>query len=382
MSLKLKKILFGYLNESVQNLVNIGFPKIIASVLNSNFGKNAYLVGKWYREYDSYGSDRGNKWWSRPTFTMMKSDREIRVYVEMYEMLQKVNTKEEFEKERDLIQKKYMYESLDFSEQKKDLIRYLKTEIENKFLDSSFFDKRIIKDIKNGILTDVKPYEKLDFSDANKKYEEKIIFSDLTPVKSYPNGWRWINVGKRCEYVGNMMRNCGSAGVMSYDEDRTIIALFDKENIPHVVVTYSPNEKRISGDEGGASTPVKNEYADYVLDLAKTLGVNFDSEKTTSKFLKIKYELGDKLKTIKQVPGKSIFNEVYEIKLVDGKVYFTNGYEVISKQELKTFIDDLTPEEKKSIKPKTIFNYVLFAFNPYKDSNSNSVPFYKFIKTL
>lgn len=379
MSLKLKEILFGYLTESVQSLVNIGFPKIIASILNAKFGKNAHTIGKWYKEYDSLGSDRGNKWWKRPVFSMMQSDKEIRQNVEMYEMLQKVNTKEEFEKERDIIQKKYIYESLDFSEQKTDLIEYLKTEIEKELFKSLFFDKRIIKNIMDGTLTDLKPYEKLDFFEANKKYEEKIIFSDLTPVKSYPNGWRWINVGKRCDYVGSMMRNCGSSGVMSYDKDRTIIALFDKENIPHVVVTYSPNEKRISGDEGGAGTPVKNEYADYVLDLSNVLGVNFDSEKTKSKFLRIKHKLGDKLKAIKQVPGKNPFTEVYEIKLTNGKTYLTNGFEVISKEELKTVIENLTPEEKRGIKPKTIFNYVLFAFYPYY---RRSIPIDKFVEAL
>lgn len=379
MSLKLKEILFGYLTESVQSLVNIGFPKIIASIFNAKFGKNAHIIGKWYKEYDLLGSDRGNKWWKRPVFSMMQSDKEIRQNVEMYEMLQKVNTKEEFEKERDLIQKKYMYESLDFSEQKIDLIQYLKTEIEKQLLNSFFFDKRIIKNIMDGTLTDLKPYEKLDFFEANKKYEEKVIFSDLTPVKSYPNGWRWINVGKRCEYVGNMMRNCGSSGVMSYDKDRTIIALFDKENKPHVVVTYSPNEKRISGDEGGAGTPVKNEYADYVLDLSNVLGANFDSEKTKSKFLRVKHKIGDKLKSIKQVPGKNPFTEVYKIKLTNGKVYFTNGYEVISEEELKTVIENLTPEEKRSVKPKTIFNYVLFAFYPYY---RRSIPIDKFVEAL
>jgi hypothetical protein len=255
----------------------------------------------------------------------------------------------------------------------------LKTEIEKQLLNSLFFDKRIIKNIMDGTLTDLKPYEKLDFFEANKKYEEKVIFSDLTPVRSYPNGWRWINVGKRCEYVGNMMRNCGSSGVMSYDKDRTIIALFDKENKPHVVVTYSPNEKRISGDEGGAGTPVKNEYADYVLDLSNVLGANFDSEKTQSKFLRVKHKIGDKLKSIKQVPGKNPFTEVYKIKLTNGKVYFTNGYEVISEEELKTVIENLTPEEKRSVKPKTIFNYVLFAFYPYY---RRSIPIDKFVEAL
>lgn len=44
MSLKLKEILFGYLTESVQSLVNIGFPKIIASIFNAKFGKHDRLL--------------------------------------------------------------------------------------------------------------------------------------------------------------------------------------------------------------------------------------------------------------------------------------------------------------------------------------------------
>lgn len=57
----------------------------------------------------------------------------------------------------------------------------------------------------------------------------------------------------------------------------------------------------------------------------------------------------------------------------------TNGYEVISEEELKTVIENLTPEEKRGIKPKTIFNYVLFAFYPYY---RRSIPIDKFVEAL
>ena len=154
--------------------------------------------------------------------------------------------------------------------------------------------------------------------------------SDLTPLKTYPDGWKWIDAGKKCHIIGDKMRNCGSTGVMGTDADRTMLTLFDPNNEPHVVATYSPNEKRISGVEGGASTQIKPEYIPYVLDLIKTLDVNLDVSHEKSKELKIRYLLGDKIKSLKAI-YESLYNNVYKITTKLGKVFYTDSYQEIGR---------------------------------------------------
>ena len=40
--------------ESKQNLINIGIPEVIAKILFEEFGNNAFLIGKWFKEYNLY----------------------------------------------------------------------------------------------------------------------------------------------------------------------------------------------------------------------------------------------------------------------------------------------------------------------------------------
>jgi hypothetical protein len=198
----------------------------------------------------------------------------------------------------------------------------------------------LIEDIESKKITNLQPYKDLSFSEAKDRYDNIRIFDTKQLIKIYKNGWKWIDVGNRCQLVGKLMKNCGSAGVMSWDEDKTILTLFDKNNKPHVVVTYSPNEKRISGDEGAASTEVKGKYHRYILDLAEHLGVKFDAEKSKSKSLKIKSMLRNRLKNIKKLRGNDLFSEYYEIVLDDGKEYYSDGYSIVAKNDVMAIKDN------------------------------------------
>jgi hypothetical protein len=131
-----------------------------------------------------------------------------------------------------------------------------------------------------------------------------------------------------------MMKNCGSAGLMSLDEDRTMLTLFDNRNKAHVVVTYSPNEKRISGDEGIGGSAVKEKYHDYILDLVKFLGVRFDAQKTKSDHLKVKYLLYDFAQKLEKLPSGGIFDNYFKFS-VNNQEYYTNGYLVVSDADIK-----------------------------------------------
>ena len=134
--------------------------------------------------------------------------------------------------------------------------------------------------------------------------------------------------------MGKLMKNCGSAGLMSRDENRTLLTLFDKNNKPHVVVTYSPNEKRISSDEGIGKSEVKNKYHDYILDLAKFLGVRFDVDRTKSTYLKVKYLLSGVADRLEELPGGER-NDTYFRFSMNNQEYYTNGTLVVSDIDMK-----------------------------------------------
>jgi hypothetical protein len=243
--------------------------------------------------------------------------------------------------------KEYGYSSgdeTDFDQQ--ETLDMLKNEIKNDFFKKPFFSYPIIKDIEIGKLKDLKPYSSLTFEKASDKYDKSRVFKEGEPIKTYSNGFKWIDVGSKCYLVGKQMKNCGSAGVMSTDPDKTIITLFDKNNKPHVMVTYSPNEKRISGDEGQASSAVKEKYHDYILDLAQHLNANFDESRTKSKLLKLKSALKGKYSSIEELSIGGALYEYFKIIMKDGSVYYTNSYEMIPEEEVKKHIPEFSTLRK------------------------------------
>jgi hypothetical protein len=152
------------------------------------------------------------------------------------------------------------------------------------------------------------------------------------------------------------MRNCGSAGVMSSDPDRTIIALFDPNNKPHVMTVYSPNQNRISGDEGRGSSQVKSIYHPYVLDLAKILNAKFDWNISKSKLLQLKYRLNQipaKVSNIRKLfpTDDSTFDEYFTFT-IDNNTYYSNSYSAISKSDTKLLAQKLLNNEITNIYPK------------------------------
>lgn len=313
------------LNENKQEIIALGFPKVIADIISEHFGKNAFLIAKWNRDYSSYKDDPD--WWFRQNTSYFGKNISIGDYVRLYQ----ANNIEEYKKVYyQLYEKEPNTQEYELEEQKE----WLRKRIEHELISSVFFSYlTLIKDIKEGKITDLAPYKKLTYQQAQEKYDKKQMFKDSPIVKSYENGWKWINVGKKCHLLGKLMRNCGSVGVMGNDPDRTIMTLFDKGNKPHVMVTYSPNEKRISGDEGAGSSRVKDQYSDYVVDLAKLLNAEVDT-KTRSKLIKIKSLLGNKIIKIEKLDGGS-YDEFYKITLNDNKEYVTDSFFLISTEDLQ-----------------------------------------------
>jgi len=354
--IKLKSLIL----ESKQSIINLGYPEIIASLFYEKFGNIAYIIANWYKQY--HASQLGKDWFLQAHH---RSSGNFGLF-DMVGMYYSTDTVEHYSKESErlgLSNDDYVESEMDVNYLKKQRELW-KNEIKENLFKSSFFTANtIIIDIESGKLKNLAPYKDLKFWEAALKYDERRVFSEMTPLRVYSNGYKWINVGKRCHLLGHYMANCGSAGLMSWDADRTLLGLFDVNNKPHVVVTYSPNEKRISGDEGPGYSEVKSIYHEYVLDLANYLGVSFDANKSKSKFLQLKYRLKDKASNIKRLDKYcDTFNEYFSFN-IGNKVYYTNGDSIISADDMKTLRDAI---KDKKIKLKQYpRNIIRAAFNRY-----------------
>ena len=316
------------LSESKQSIVSFGFPEIIAKLFYKKFGNNAPLIAKWFR--DSKNNWQNDNWWMWQMGSTSSNRANLADLTKLYHA--SFDEKKYLKAVRDL--------GLAFDTSRvnelylKDMRDSLKDQIEDKLFDDYFFNYSIIKAIADGEIKDLSPYKSLPFQEALRKYEQKKIFKEMKPIKVYKNGYKWINVGKKCSLVGDQLNNCGSAGLMSWDRDSTMIVLFDQFNKAHVVVTYSPNEKRISGDQGGASTAVKTKYHKYVLDLSDILDARFDYSKSKSILLSLKYRLKNKAKNIQQLRKNNFYDSAFRFVIGDTP-YYSNEHTAVLASELE-----------------------------------------------
>lgn len=337
--------------ESKQEIINLGYPKIIADVFFEKFGRNSFLIAKWFKDSKKHSFHKGkDDDWFIISQRQLGRGQDMADLINLYLAAEK-ESPEDYKKvlkyigitPDDEIDESYLYnQKIELAEQ-----------IREDFTKDYFFRSKIINDIHTGVLKDLSPYKKLSFEEAEDRYDEKRIFKDKQPIKTYPDGYKWIDVGPKCSLIGKLMKNCGSSGVMGTDKDRSIITLFDKENKPHVVVVYHPNEKRLSGEESAASQPVKEKYHAYVLDLADYLGVTFDTGRSKSKLLSIKYIFRGKLKRIETVGEPTPYNEYYRLTMTNGTVYYTDGNYVISKTNVANLRDYPFKKHYDYTKPKT-----------------------------
>jgi hypothetical protein len=319
--------------ESKQELVRLGYPEVVAKVLHKHFGKNAYLIGKWFISYRFGDREVPENWWLQITSN-------FRQHISLYDLTylhDSTSSAEEYVKalkKLDLRTDEGEVYDDDYLHRQREA---LADEIEEQFLQETYFSNTIIQAIKDGKLTDVAPYRNMPFWSAQEAYDKKKVFEDAKPLKAYPNGYRWIDAGNRCHLVGSQMKHCGSVGVMGMDKDRTMLVLFGPENKAHVTVTYSPNEKRISGDVGVGSSAVKSKYHDYILDLSQMLGARFDADQSKSKLLSLKYLLKDKADQVEPLDDlSSTWDEFFRV-VIGGQEYYTNSHVVVSGQDLAKF---------------------------------------------
>lgn len=97
--------------------------------------------------------------------------------------------------------------------------------------------------------------------------------------------------------------------------------------------------------EGGASTIPREEFDNYILDLVDVLGIQFDTEKSNSKSLKLKSLLKDKYSEITRVSTGNSTNEYFLVVLKNGNRFYTNSYSLIPANRIETLIRNNDPED-------------------------------------
>lgn len=332
------------LAASQSNIVNLGYPKILAKIFDERFGKNAFTIARWMKELHVPGdTDWLNKIGRRPGSWM--ADGDLKKCLGLFNAAQTA-----IDKGAPAIYVKYKREN-DFgvmdselsltSDDLRETQQYLISEMTEEIVGDLFFYYSIGRDILSGKLTNLAPYKKLSFREALDKFNEKKVFQDQKPFKVYPDGWRWINVGNKCELIGGKMQNCGSAGVMGSDPDRTMYALFDTSDNPHVLLTHSPNEKRISGVEGIGGSTIKDKYSDYVMDLVDMLGADYDIGKSQTKILNLKTSLRGVTKDLTRITD-DLYSEIFSFHDESGRFYYTDSFNVMSAddvEKIKNFLN-------------------------------------------
>lgn len=306
--------------ESRESIVALGYPDVIAKLFYKRFPKHAYLMARWYKDYSK---NTENDWFLYSHSTIARIG--ILELIKLYNATNSVENFQNVQKELNI--------AVDRTPDLAEMRTWLFNELEDKFFNQTFFDYfSLINDITSGKLKDINPYKSLSFNQALEKYEHRKVFGETKPIKTYDNGWRWIDVGPRCIFLGTEMKNCGSVGLMGDDPNRTILALFDTNNKPHVMLTYQPNQGEIKSVEGGAGSDVKEQYHNYILDLIKTLKVKLDLSRPTSLLMKTRYLVGDIARNIKVIAQNS-HNIIIGFNIGNTQ-WYTNGYSVVSNQDL------------------------------------------------
>lgn len=358
-------LLQDILLESKQSIINLGYPPIIAALLNQKFGKNAFLIATWFKEVLAYRPMKD--WWK-------ESMAQHGIYNHLYDntllYTGATTSKEAYEKACQYVGIDSDVDDMD------DHLKSLRWQIEEGLFGHHFFKGEFIREIVSGKLKSLKTFEKLSYRDAEKKFSEKKVFKDAKPLLTYKNGFKWINVGDKCTIVGNAMSNCGSAGFMSNDSSRTMFTLFDDNHNPHVIATYSPNENRISGVEGKAGSEVKVEYAEYVVDLVNKLGAKYDASRSKSKLLSIKFNSNNKAQNIEKLPTDNPYYNNYKFTY-NGQTYYTEGEVAFSNDDLQVFLSKLKGDERLK---DNLTDQVGYIFSRFREADLAAMkPGFKFI---
>lgn len=372
------------LTESAQQIANLGFPKVIAQMFQRKFERKAFVLAKWFKDASGKvdpSQTKASDWWelySNPYGSKLN----MRDWLNVYDALPNpkkyndVMTKLGFELSPEAIDEEYL------KIRKKEMFK----QIEDKLFGDGFFTDEFIKEIIAGTETP-QEYADMTFSQAQIKYDEKNIFEKKEPLKTFEDGMKWIDVGRTCVTIGKKMHNCGRVGAMSLDSTATLLVLFDKFKNPHVIATYQPKTNTITGLQGKASTLPKEEYDNYILDLFKHLGTQYEYHKSGAVIrIALKELLGNDAHTLEKLVDAE--NTKYFKFIKNGKTYYTNGNQVLTEKDIDKVIEETKngshqrlqnlPTDKNSValyilQTPGLFRDIPFVGLPHIFRNNNSI---------
>ena len=151
------------ISESKQEIVNLGFPEIVAKLFYNNFGKFAYTIAKWYRSY--FGEPKEN--WFRQNHMQFRAKRDLYDLILLYQAAEK--GVEIYAK----VTKDYHFEPIETEYELEEHKKELKQQIEEELFAAAFFKTNLVTGLINGKIKNVGPYKDLSYWDAQKKYDSK-----------------------------------------------------------------------------------------------------------------------------------------------------------------------------------------------------------------
>lgn len=335
---KLSRTLIGYIpnyhndfltkysNSSGRIVSLLGYNKIFADAFDKKFGSKAFTIAKWFKEYyDSTTPD-----------VIGDSSFQITIDVIKASLLSPEHVLDAL--------KYYGIYSGPIEEYVSAFVEDFNNNFTNKY---AFFHLTLMAAIINNEVS-IERYKKLSFKDALNLYNKRNIGNKENTLIKYKDGYRWVNVGKRNESVGEDLSNCGSAGFSS-DPDAQLLVLVNKELTAKVIATYKPSNNSIDNVEMKGSQKVDERYYPYVLDLKDKLNCRYDKLNENPKLwtlFNFKIEMKDYYKS------EFSFSEVYTFQL-NNEIWFNSGNIFIKESELLRFIfneqKDLNPDEPSNI---------------------------------
>lgn len=264
---------FFTITESKQSIVNLGFPKVIAKILQERFKEKAPLLAKWMAQQMSLILRPNSKKtpWEQEEINYFGEKSNLYKMVEMYEN----------EGQRmDHIERQELYD-----------------DIKEEFFNRLFWKYRLIKDFLKNPSLPISNYKNLSFSDARKKYDTMRLQKDETVLHTCKSGNVWADVGQDNEIVGNIMKNCGRCSLMSLSEDKTMVWLREggKNGTPKVLVTYSRQDKTIGAITGKAGSSVKDKYVPDIIEWVEAFGLTINSHTNMNELVRIYSKYTDRL---------------------------------------------------------------------------------------
>jgi len=326
----------------------LGFPPDIARIFQKLFGKNSFLVAKWATDHYGKGLEKAGNFTRTDIFDnieikkFLESLRELPCCDPRYEKFYNYNhpkwKNQKFVEVHDI---EFLGERIAFTDEEIDNII---EDIEKRMIgDLSYvLNSEFIQAIIDGKLTDLGPYKNLEYSEAKEKFYERTQLPNFDVLKKYPNGYKWVDTkSKKCRAVGKKMKNCGSLGVMTLEENASMILLYDKVNNPKVIATWEPESKTLKGIQGQSGTPPKEKYLPLIRDIIEILGAtrvkasgvtrhSYGEENTDLPWnivqLMLQPQWASDSSFVGPFPSRAKLTSAYSVLTIDGEEYITNGH--------------------------------------------------------